>query len=123
MTTLHPDFLRTLIIVTGFRGSAIEQAEAALLLIGLEGGDFCAGQLPAEITNGDKHLSGCATAALITMGLVEVMGRIKSPNPDANGRKMNLLRIPAAKISTARTWLRIRGYHPADAQFSIPLSA
>jgi len=115
-TTLDSDFLRAIVLVTGFRGNAMQGAQAALLMIGLRGQDFCAGQLPKEVCSDNKHLAGCATGALVAIGLLEVVGRVKSPNPDAKSRKMNLLRIPNDKVSTARTWLRVHGYEPKDAQ-------
>ena len=109
-TTLDKDFLRTLILVTGFRGDAMHSACAALLLIGLRGQTFSGADLPAELTAGSKTLAGCACGYLSAAGLVECVGRIKSPHPDAKGRKLNLLQIPANRYETARTWLARHGY-------------
>jgi len=117
--SLTPEFLRTVIIVSGFRGDDMARAQAALLMIGLHQQDFTAGHLPKEICGESKSLAGCATGALISMGLLEVVGRVKSPNPDANGRKCNLLRIPGDKVNTARTWLRLRGYVTENEQMSL----
>lgn len=113
MTTLDPSFLRVLIVTVGFRGDAMNSACAALLLIGLRGQTFSGADLPGEITNGSKTLAGCACGYLTAAGLVECVGRIKSPHPDAKGRKLNLLQIPANKIATARTWLSRHGYQDA----------
>ena len=109
-TTLCPQFLRAVVLMTCFRGKAMQSAQAALLLIGLKGHDFTAAELPAEITNGSRHLAGAATGALIAQGLLEVVARVKSPRPEAKGRKLDVLRIPAAKRETAKTWLRANGY-------------
>lgn len=109
-TTLHPDFLRAIILTTGFRGEPMHAACAALLLIGLQGNTFSGANLPAELTNGSKTLAGCACGYLTAAGLVECVGRIKSPHKDAKGRKLNLLHIPPHKYNTARTWLARHGY-------------
>ena len=109
-TTLSPDFLRAIILTTGFRGEPMHAACAALLIIGLRGQTFSGADLPGELTNGSKTLAGCACGYLTAAGLVECVGRIKSPHPDAKGRKLNLLQIPANKYSTARTWLARHGY-------------
>lgn len=113
-TTLDPSFLRTLVLVTGFRGNDMQRAQAALLIIGLLGRDFSGADLPAEIANGSRHLAGCAVGSLVSTGLVECVGRIKSPHPNAKGRKLDLLRIPGNKVNTARAWLRANGYVPND---------
>ena len=109
-TTLDPSFLRAVIVTTSFRGDDMRRACAALLLIGLNGVTFTGADLPGELTNGSKTLAGCACGALTAQGLVECVGRVKSPHPDAKGRKVNLLQIPADKFSTARTWLARHGY-------------
>lgn len=48
-TTLDSSFLRSVILVSSFRGDDINRAQAALLLIGLHLQDFTAGHLPKEI--------------------------------------------------------------------------
>lgn len=103
-------FLRAVIVVSAFRGDDMDRAMAALLLIGLHHREFCAGHLPKEICGESKSLAGCATGALITAGLVVVIGRVKSPNPDANGRKCNLITIPDEMKPAARRFLAVRGY-------------
>lgn len=102
VTTLDPQFLRSICLVCGFKPRRIVAAQAGLLLIGLRQGEFTAANLPAEL--GGKNLSGCAAGALVAEGLLVVTGRVKSPNPDAKGRKLNLFRI--ANRETARAWLR-----------------
>ncbi len=109
-TTLDKDFLRAVILTVGFRGDAMHSACAALLMIGLRGQDFTGADLPGELTQGSKTLAGCACGYLTAAGLVECVGRIKSPNPDAKGRKVNQLRIPADKVATVKTLLTRWGY-------------
>ena len=109
-TTLDASFLRAVVVMTGFRGHAMKSAQAALLMIGLRGHTFTAADLPGEVTGGSRHVAGAATGALISIGLLECVGRVKSPHENAKGRKLDLLQIPAAKYSTARTWLSANGY-------------
>lgn len=122
-TTLDPQFLRATILMTSFKGNDMVRAQACLLLIGLRGLDFTAADLPADVTNGSRHLAGAACGALIAQGLIDVVGREKSPNPDAKGRKVDTLRIPSNKAETARTWLRAHGVEPTERQAELPLSA
>lgn len=120
MTTLDTGLLRAIILATSFRGDDMARAQAALLMIGLQGLDFDSGQLPAEITGDSKQLAGMATASLCAQGLIECVGRVRSSSPLANGRKVNLWRIPAPRVSTVRTWLALRGYaHTEEAQLSL----
>lgn len=115
-STIDIEFLRTLVIVTGFKPHPMKSAQAALLMIGLRTPTFCAADLPPEVCNGSKNLAGCATGALIAQGLLEVIGRVKSPNPNAKGRRLDLLQIPDAKRSTVLTWLERNGFSlPAPA--------
>jgi hypothetical protein len=109
MTTLDPQFLRAIVLLCGFKPEKMKRAQAALLLIGLRAQEFTAAELPGEITEGSKHIAGAATGALVAEGLLEVIGRVKSPRPDAKGRKLDVLRIPREKWNTVKTWLRING--------------
>jgi hypothetical protein len=102
MTTLSQEFLRSIVLVCGFRPRRMVAAQAGLLLIGLREGEFTAAQLPAEL--GGKNLSGCAAGALVAEGLLTVVGRVKSPVASSKGRKLNLFRITCRE--TARAWLR-----------------
>lgn len=113
-TTLEPSFLRAVVLVSGFRGNAMRSAQAALLLIGLRGIEFTGADLPGEVTNGSPHIAGAAVGSLISIGLLEVTGRVKSPNPNAKGRKVDVLRIPAAKWNTAKTWLAQNGFAQSE---------
>lgn len=125
-TTLDPSFLRAIVLMSGFRGKPMQSAQAALLLIGLHKETFLASDLPGEVTNGSKHLAGAATGALIAQELLEVVGRVRSPRPEAKGRKLDVLRIPSNKLTTAKTWLRNNGYADAmsaEPQLEMSLSA
>lgn len=79
-------------------------------MVGLRGETFTGAVLPGELVGGSKHISGLAVGSLVTMGLLEVVGRVKSPRENAHGRKVDLLQIPANKYSTVRTWLSRHGY-------------
>jgi len=116
-TTLDPSFLRAVVLLSGFKPSRMLSAQAGLLYLALAGklGDFTAANLPAELTDGSKHLAGAATGALIASGLLEVVGRIKSPNPSAKGRKLDLLRLGTLKRNTALRWLETNGFPPPPA--------
>lgn len=80
----------------------MHRAQHALLLMGMQGGDFDAGMLPGEICGEDVHLAGMACASLCAQKLIVGVGRVRSSSPLANGRKVNLWRIACpAKV---RTW-------------------
>lgn len=109
-STAELDQMRIIVLCAGFRGDAFHSVVAALLMIGLRKHTFSAAECPRELTNGDKHISGLATKALIKMGLVYKCGYIPSPNADAKGRPVLALTIPSDKIATARTYLARHGY-------------
>lgn len=114
-TTLDTDFLRAIVLLTAFKPSPMEKAQAALLMMALTCVEVTAYDIPREITNGSRHLAGAAVGALIAQGLLVVERRIKSPDVRAKGRKLDVLRI--AKPATAFTWLRQHGYEvPQRAQ-------
>ncbi len=110
MSTLAPEFLSNVILVSSFRGDDHHRICAALLLIGLRGQEFDAGMVPAELCGDSQTALGIATGALIAMELIEVCGRVRSSSAKANGRKVNALRIRADKYATARCWLSRHGY-------------
>lgn len=109
-TTLEPSFLRAVVLLCGFKPSRMVSAQAGLLCIGLHRDTFTAADLPGEL--GGKHLSGAATGALVATGLLTVKGRVKSPNVNAKGRKLDLLTVTNA--AQARTWLRANGCQPPE---------
>lgn len=104
-TTLEPSFLLAVIRMNEFKRQPMVAVQAALLRMSLDGLDFTAADLPGEVTNGSKHIAGAATGALVAQGLLIVVDRIKSPDPKAKGRKLDVLRMAAGKRSTILTWL------------------
>lgn len=114
MTTLNPEFLRNVILVSSFRGDDHHRICAALLLIGCKLATFDAGMVPAELCGHSKTALGIATGSLLAQGLLEVCGRVRSSSPAANGRKVSLLRIPEGRLSTVQTWLARHGYKDAE---------
>lgn len=109
-TTLEPSFLQAVLFIANFKPRSMALAQAGLLALGLDKVEFTAAELDPSITQGSKHLAGAATGALVAMGLLVVVGRVKSPNENAKGRKLDLLRIPQDRRSTARAWLRANGF-------------
>lgn len=105
-TTLEPAFLQAVVLLNGFKPRPMVTAQGALLHLALQGLDFTAADLPAEVTGDSKHIAGAATGALISQGLLVVVGRQKSPRPDAKGRKLDVLRMAPNKRATALAWLR-----------------
>ena len=119
-TTLDPSFLRAVVLMTSFKPEPMKRAQAALLIIALEGLDFTAADLPGEVAGDNVHLAGAATGALVAQGLLNVVGRVKSPRLNAKGRKLDVLRL--AKRETARTWLQANGFEvPAERQREMAL--
>ncbi len=124
MNTISTDLMREITLVACFRGDAFHSTVAGLLMIGLAGGEpFNAAMLPREVTGGDIHISGLAVKALLKMELVERVGYVPSPRPDAKGRPVLSLTIPPNKINTAKTYLARQGYFPPqEAQASLALT-
>ena len=125
-TTLEPSFLRSVVLMTSFHASAMLRTQAALLWMALKNEEFTAAQLPGEITNGNTHLAGAATGALIAQGLLVVVGRVKSPLASAKGRKLDVLRLAQNKRSVVRTWLERNGFEapqPAQAMLYLNVTA
>lgn len=122
MTTLDPQFLIATMHVSGFKGAEMKRAQGALLTLALQG-PTTAAALPGEITNGSKSLAGCASGALIGTGLLECVGRVKSPHRDAKGRKLNVLAIPEGRRGTVLAWLMANGLPTPEPQMALALSA
>jgi len=118
-TTLEPSFLRAVVIMTGFRGTTMNAAMGALLMIGLRQHTFTAADMPGEVCGGSRHVAGAATGGLIAAGLLEVVGRVKSPHANAKGRKLDLLQIAPGKRETVRVWLSRHGYTPEPQQLEM----
>lgn len=106
-TTLESSFLRAVCLMVAFKPEKMVRAQAALLLIGLEHAEFTAADLPGEITEGSRHIAGASCGALVAMELLTVTRRIKSPDPKAKGRKLDVFTL--ASRERARAWLRSNG--------------
>ena len=113
-TTLDASFLRAIVLKVAYNPRPMERAQAALLAIGLTGAEFTADVIPGELRTRpdgkpDTHISGCAAGGLASIGLLKSTGRVKSPDPAAKGRKLDVWRIPADRYATARAWLLAHG--------------
>ena len=102
--------------MTSFTPHAMLRTQATLLYMALKDVEFSAADIPGEITNGNTHLAGAATGALIAQGLLVVVGRVKSPIASAKGRKLDVLRINPNKRETVRTWLARNGFEAPQTQ-------
>ncbi len=108
-TTLEPDFLLAVLRMSEFKREKLLAAKAGLLALALAGRDFTAAELPAELTEGSTHRAGAATGSLVATGLLVVVDRVKSPNPSAKGRRLDVLRLAPGKRSTVATWFERNG--------------
>jgi hypothetical protein len=122
-TTLEPSFLQAAMLVNAFKGDRMKAAQAAMIYRALTHPEVVATDIPETITEGDAHISGCASGALVSIKLLEAVGRVKSPDPAAKGRKLNIYRIPHDRIGAARAWLRANNLPEAQAQTELRLSA
>ena len=105
-TTLEPAFLQAVLQMMSFKPSSMSAAQAALLRMALDHHEVMATDIPECITKGNRHLAGAATGALVAMGLLVVIRREKSPNPNAKGRKLDVLQLAPMKRSTVLAWLK-----------------
>ncbi len=105
-TTLEPAFLQACLLMQNFKGADMARVQGALLAMALAGEDFTASELLGEVVGDSKHIAGAATGALVSQGLLIVVGRVKSPRPDAKGRKTNVLRMAPGKYGTVIAWFR-----------------
>lgn len=114
-TTLDPQFLVATMQIAAFKNGPMLRAQGALLTLALESPvPITAADLPGEITNGNTHLAGAAAGGLIAQDLLRATGeRVKSPHPNAKGRKLNQLTVPDNRRATARTWLTANGFPAA----------
>jgi hypothetical protein len=104
-TTLDPNFLVAVLQISGFKKEKMFPAQAALLHLALLGRDFTAADLPGEVTAGSRHLAGAACGALVAQGYLIAVDRIKSPDPKAKGRRLDVFRLAPGKRGTVITWL------------------
>lgn len=112
MTTLDPQFLVACLQISGFKGGQMRAAQGALLSMALTRDTVMATDIPEAITGGSRHLAGAAVGSLISVGLLVVTDRVKSPSPKAHGRKLDVLRLADGKRQTALTFLE-RNHLPA----------
>ena len=115
MTTLDPQFLRAIVLMTDFKPGDARRVKSALLALAVNGLDFTAADLPAEIANGDIHIAGAACGALVCEKLIVVVDRKKSPDKKAKGRKLNVYRLALGKLETVRAWFRAQNLTPPSA--------
>jgi hypothetical protein len=126
-TTLEPSFLRAVVLMASFAPRKMLGAQAALLAIALRRIEFTAADLPAELCvdkfgRPSAHLAGAATGGLIAQGLLDVVRRMKSPDPSAKGRKLDVLRLPPSKEGTILAWFAANGLaRPPVIQQELPL--
>lgn len=92
-----------------FKGGQMIATKCALLRMAISGLDFTAADVSPSITQGSRHIAGAATGSLIAEGLLVVVDRVKSPLPNAKGRKLDLLRLAPGKAPTAKTFLERHG--------------
>lgn len=105
-----PSFLGAIVCATAFKPKPLTRIEAALVLLAMEGQDVTAADVPDDITANDRHLPGIAVGKLIQAGVLTVVGRMKSPDPKAHGRKLDVLRITSRSL--AAEWLRRHDINP-----------
>lgn len=105
-TSLDAQFLKAVALMTDFKAGEMRLVKAALLAFAVNGLDFTAADLPAEVTQGDKHIAGAASGSLVAMGLIRVVDRVKSPDKAAKGRKLNVFRLGLGKLETVRAWFK-----------------
>ena len=82
-TTLDPSFLRSVVVMTMFSPKRMTRCQAALLMLGLNGGEFTAAAIPAEVTEGNRHVAGAATGSLVATGLLRYCQIYFKINPSA----------------------------------------
>lgn len=119
---MNADLSRALLMLCCWRGEAVQQAQAFLLMAALREDTVTAACIPGEILQGSKHVSGAAVRTLLEIELLEATGYQPSPNKSAHGRIVRTLRIPDGKRSTVMTWLRERGYQadsPAQTEMAL----
>jgi hypothetical protein len=107
---MNEDFLRAVLLKVAFKPEPLKRAQAALIYVALRGLPFTADVLPKEITGDDTKLAGCATGSLATMGLIQSVGRVKSPAESRNGAWVNQWALCGDKRATAKIWLSRNGF-------------
>lgn len=121
-STLDVSFLRSVLLQVSFKADEMKKAQAALLLIALERGTVMATDIPREIVGDSEHRAGAACGALVSINLLRVKARVKSPDVRAKGRKLNIFAIPYGRRRVAMAWLRANNFNPRVAD-DMPLFA
>jgi hypothetical protein len=103
--------------MVAFKPEKMVRAQAALLLIGLERSEFTAADLPGEIAEGSKHIAGASCGALVAMELLTVTRRIKSPDPKAKGRKLDVFTL--TNRTKAMAWLDANGVSTREMELAL----
>ena len=110
MSRLDPDFLRAIILMDAFKPDRSIRVQAALLRIACRAEEFDATMLPGEITEGSIQAAGAACGSLVTQGLIVCIGRHKSPDEEAKGRKLNVYRM--GEYGRIRAWFEANKLQP-----------
>ena len=115
-TTLETSFLRAVLLQVSFKADEMKKAQGALLLIALERGTVMATDIPREIVGDSEHRAGAACGALVSIELLRVKERVKSPDVRAKGRKLNVFAIPYGRRRAAMAWLKANEFSPHVAE-------
>ena len=105
-STLSPDFLVAASLQAGFKPNPTLDCRCALLRLALTQETFTGADLSDDLTGGNPTMAGCAVGSLVSWGLIEACGRVKSPKPNANGRKVDVLRLAEGKRGAAIAFLK-----------------
>jgi len=123
MSAMDTSLVRAIVLKVAFHGQQLRRCQAALIYGGLHGHAFTADELlVGELVGDDTKISGISIASLASIGLLERVGRCRSPAPSRNGAWVNQWRLVAVKRSTALTWLDRNGFpKPAEQQAEMAL--
>lgn len=108
-TTLEPSFLQAALLMMNFKGKRMTAVQGAMLALALDGRTITAVDIPDILVAGSTHLAGAACGALVALDLLEVVGRVKSPKPNAKGRKLDQFRLADGRRGAANAWLNANG--------------
>lgn len=105
-TELAPDFLAAVALINGFKPKPMIAAQAQLLARAYHFGRTMASDLDGDF---GKNVPGAACGALCAQNLLEVIARVKSPEPSAKGRKLDVWRIPPGRGFAVKAWFEANG--------------
>lgn len=118
-TNLDSALLQAVLLVDAFKHDDATKAQAALIYIGLRGGNFNAAMIPEGVISEENRekMPGLAVAALRSLGIVTVTDQyVKSPKPSAKGRPVRVLVISDENRAKAKAWLRANGFTVEEGQ-------